>query len=147
MSHLFFPGRNNHVMIPGRPGPASQPFALTTTMPRPPLSALLIDLSGTLHIGAHPTPGALRALERLRAARVPFRFCSNTSQEGRRELGARLAGMGIEVRGRWGAERTDGAEGEEEEELWTSLGALGERVRELGVRRCAARRHPLPRPS
>lgn len=50
---------------------------------------LLLDLNGTVHIGDDPTPGALEALKRLRAASaggtgnsgqpgVPFqiRFCS-----------------------------------------------------------------------
>jgi hypothetical protein len=40
------------------------------------LTALLIDLSGTLHIGDEPTKGAVRSLQRLRDANFPFRFWS-----------------------------------------------------------------------
>ena len=58
---------------------------------RPPLCALLIDLSGTLHVGSAPTPGAVRALARLRAAALPLRLCSNASKEATGALRARLA--------------------------------------------------------
>ena len=135
---------------PARPGPASEmsssPFPLhfnnhlrisfsSHTMPRPPIAALLIDLSGTLHIGSDPISGAQRAVQRLRAACVPFRFCSNTSKEGRRELRARLTAMGFDVHGSI-MDGTHVGRRKEEEELWTSLGAVGEAARELGLRRC-----------
>lgn len=42
--------------------------------------ALLIDLSGTLHIGSRAIPRAVESLARLRAAGVPFRICTNTSK-------------------------------------------------------------------
>ncbi|GJE97266.1 HAD-like domain-containing protein [Phanerochaete sordida] len=101
--------------------------------PRPPLRALLIDLSGTLHIGNTPTPGAVRALSRLRSSppsapgssatpHPPYRFCSNTSKESAVALGARLAAMGFALR-------------EDTQELWTSLGAVAARLRARGVRR------------
>lgn len=41
---------------------------------RPKLKALLIDLNGTLHVGPHLTPRAAAAVDKLRAARVPFIF-------------------------------------------------------------------------
>ncbi len=47
-------------------------LALTERSSSRNLKALLIDLNGTLHIGHEATHGAVRALERLRAARVPF---------------------------------------------------------------------------
>ena len=47
------------------------------------LKALLIDLSGTLHVGNQPTPGAAEALKRLRDSGLPLRFISNTTKESR----------------------------------------------------------------
>lgn len=82
--------------------------------------ALLIDLSGTLHVGSTPTQGAVRALQRLRDAQIPFRFCSNTSQQSTQDLREKLLNMGFEVR---------------ENELWTSLGALRDVVKERGLMR------------
>ncbi|KAI0066949.1 hypothetical protein BV25DRAFT_1795619 [Artomyces pyxidatus] len=89
-------------------------------MTRPAIRAVLIDLSGTLHVGAKPTDGAARALQRLRDARVPFRFCSNTSKEATSVLKEKLAGMGLGPR--------DG-------ELWTSVGAVKDVLRVKGVKR------------
>ena len=87
---------------------------------RPPIRALFIDLSGTLHIGSTPTPNAVRALERLRKARIPFRLTSNTSKESTTDLLSRLHGMGFDVR---------------KEELWTSLGALKDEVTRRGLKK------------
>lgn len=78
-------------------------------MVRPKLRALLIDLSGTLHIGDQATPGAAEALRRARDAGLAIRFCSNTSKESTADLKSRLTKIGFAV--------NDG-------ELWTSLGAL-----------------------
>ncbi|KAI5479847.1 G1/S-specific cyclin PLC1 [Pseudohyphozyma bogoriensis] len=49
----------------------------------PSLRALLIDLSGTLHVGDVPTPGAVEGIRRLRDANVALRMVSNTSKESR----------------------------------------------------------------
>jgi len=38
------------------------------------VKALLIDLSGTLHVGPTAIPGAVQAIERLREAKFPFKF-------------------------------------------------------------------------
>ncbi|KAL5480338.1 hypothetical protein ACEPAI_1608 [Sanghuangporus weigelae] len=83
-------------------------------MSRPPIRALLVDLSGTLHIGSNAVPGAADALKRIRQAGIPVRFCSNTSKESTASLRAKLMKMGFEV--------NDG-------ELWTSLGALKDVVK------------------
>ncbi|KAG8752832.1 hypothetical protein FRC12_011777 [Ceratobasidium sp. 428] len=83
-----------------------------TTIPA--VRALLIDLSGTIHIGKEALPGAVQALERLRQARIPVRFCSNTSKESTSSLVKSLHKMGFDVR--------DG-------EVFTSLGAAREVVR------------------
>lgn len=46
-----------------------------------PVRALLVDLSGTLHVGDEATPGAAAALQALRQAGIAVRFVSNTSKE------------------------------------------------------------------
>ena len=77
--------------------------------PRPTL-AVLVDLSGTLHVGGKPIPGAVEALKRLRA--LPnvgaLRFVTNTTQESRASLLRTLGNAGFQVG---------------EEELHTSLSA------------------------
>ena len=113
--------------------PRSRPAA-PRPRPRPRLRALLIDLSGTLHIGDEPTPFAVSALRRLRDARqprIPIRFCSNTSKECTLDLRARLIGMGFEVRD----DGDDAEGGGGVRELWTSLGAVRELVRARGLKR------------
>lgn len=117
-------------------------FSHSMSAPRPPIRALLIDLSGTLHVGSQATPGAVDALSRLRrtapsssphaspSTHVPFRFCSNTSKEGRNELEARLRGMGFElVTGNIGGATANGRE------MWTSLGAVGSLLQKRGLRK------------
>ncbi|KAG6379587.1 HAD-like domain-containing protein [Boletus reticuloceps] len=86
----------------------------------PPICALLIDISGTLLIGSSPIPGAAQALSTLRAARIPFRLCSNTSKESSHAMYERIRTAGLDVR---------------REELWTSIGALRVVLKELGVKR------------
>ncbi|KIM76977.1 hypothetical protein PILCRDRAFT_12342 [Piloderma croceum F 1598] len=92
--------------------------------PRPVIRAILIDLSGTLHIGNTPTPRAIEALQRLRKAAVPFRFCSNTSKESTAALRRRLTSMGFEV-------KSDS----NKEEMWTSIGAVHRRLEDMGLKR------------
>ncbi|KDQ18648.1 hypothetical protein BOTBODRAFT_29028 [Botryobasidium botryosum FD-172 SS1] len=65
---------------------------------RPRIAALLIDLSGTVHIGSESISGSVNAIKRLREAGIPFRFSSNTSKESTRALTERLKNMGIEVK-------------------------------------------------
>ncbi|WVQ78711.1 hypothetical protein IAT38_000798 [Cryptococcus sp. DSM 104549] len=84
------------------------------------LKALLIDLNGTLHVGSDPTPSAVEALQRLRAARIPFVFCSNSTKESSASLLGKLQKMGFEAK---------------EEELLTSLGACKLLVEEKGLER------------
>ncbi|KAF4600323.1 hypothetical protein EYR38_004948 [Pleurotus pulmonarius] len=92
---------------------------------RPLITALLIDLSGTIHVGSQPTPGAVEAIAKLRHHGVPFRFCSNTSKESTAAAKRRLTQMGIEV----------GDDDDGNEELWTSIGAVKRYLQSLGVRR------------
>lgn len=97
---------------------------------RPPLCALLIDISGTLLIGTAPTPGAAQALTRLRDANIPFRFCSNTSKESTTEICRKMREASMDV---------------SSEEVWTSVGAVNGLLKEKGIRRpymllsCSAR--------
>ncbi|KAI0319842.1 HAD-like domain-containing protein [Amylostereum chailletii] len=89
-------------------------------MTRPPIRALLIDLSGTLHVGTTPTPAAVHALARLRASQIPFRFCSNTSKQSTASLHTSLAAIGFNVK---------------PEELWTSIGAVRRVLDALAITR------------
>lgn len=65
---------------------------------------LLIDLSGTLHIGDQPCSGAIAALNRLFSAKpvkekcldLRVRFCSNTTKESKKDLQKRLVRIGFE---------------------------------------------------
>ena len=103
------------------------------------LRALLIDLNGTLHVGSKPTPGAVDALKRLRAAKIPFVFwyverleqlssneedadaqtSSNSTKESTASLLGNLQTMGFEA---------------EERELLTSLGACRALVDQRGLK-------------
>ncbi|GAA5866865.1 hypothetical protein JCM1840_004296 [Sporobolomyces johnsonii] len=86
-------------------------------MPR--LRALLIDLSGTLHVGDVPTPNANAALKRLRESGIVLRFVSNTSKESRPSLLQKMEKMDLDVR---------------EEELFTSLSAVRDLVLKRNLR-------------
>ncbi|GAA5833453.1 hypothetical protein JCM9279_001529 [Rhodotorula babjevae] len=85
-------------------------------MPRQ--APLLVDLSGTLHIGDVPTAGAAAAIQRLRTAGVVLRFVSNTSKESRSSLLQKMQKMELDVR---------------EEELFTSLSAVRDLVAERSL--------------
>lgn len=59
------------------------------------IKGVLLDLSGTLHIGDTPLPGAVAAVRRLEQAGVPLRFVTNTSRKTRRMLHDDLRRMGF----------------------------------------------------
>ncbi len=61
------------------------------------MHGVLIDLSGTIHRGTTPIPGAQQAIRRLQEAGIPFRFVTNTSRKTRQMLHADLRRFGIEV--------------------------------------------------
>ena len=92
--------------------------------PRPFICALLVDVSGTLQVGTCPTPGAVQALGRLRSAGIPFKLCSNTSKESTQSLVSRLTAQGFGIR--------DEAESQGSKEVWTSIGAVKQTLRQLG---------------
>ena len=56
-----------------------------------PLRAICLDLAGVLYQGPRLLPGALNALERLRATGLPLRFVTNTSQRNRSQILSDLA--------------------------------------------------------
>ena len=57
--------------------------------------AVLIDLAGVLHTGDDALPGAVRALDRLRASGLPLRFLTNTTRTPSAILFAKLRRMGF----------------------------------------------------
>ena len=59
--------------------------------------AVLIDLAGVLHIEDEAIPGAVEALRRLRASRLPLRFLTNTTRSPRQRIVASLRQMGFEI--------------------------------------------------
>ncbi|XP_033952476.1 haloacid dehalogenase-like hydrolase domain-containing protein 2 isoform X2 [Pseudochaenichthys georgianus] len=72
------------------------------------LKAVLIDLSGTLHIEDTAVPGAQDALNSLRQASVDVKFVTNTTKESKRSLVERLQRLDFHV---------------QEKEIFTSLSA------------------------
>ena len=55
--------------------------------------AVLIDLAGVMHTGDDALPGAVRALDRLRASGLPLRFLTNTTRTPSQALYAKLQRM------------------------------------------------------
>ena len=51
-----------------------------TAMSLSSIRALLIDLSGTIHVENEVIPGAVEAVKRLREAKVPLKFVTNTTK-------------------------------------------------------------------
>jgi len=60
-------------------------------------SRALIDLSGTVHISDKPIEGTVRAIERLRACGIPFKFLTNTTKISSSTLASQLDDMGLEL--------------------------------------------------
>ncbi|KAI9230114.1 MAG: Haloacid dehalogenase-like hydrolase domain-containing protein 2 [Piptocephalis tieghemiana] len=73
------------------------------------IAGVLIDLSGTIHVGSKAVEGAALAIDQLRQANIPFRFCTNTTKESKADLIDRLNHLGIPIHA--------------EEEMFTSLTA------------------------
>lgn len=59
------------------------------------IKGVLLDLAGVVYDGDRPVPGALDAIEALRAARLHLRFVSNTTRSTRQTMLDRLAAMGL----------------------------------------------------
>ncbi|KAL2099909.1 hypothetical protein ACEWY4_004303 [Coilia grayii] len=83
------------------------------------LKAVLIDLSGTLHIEDAAVPGAQEALARLRSASVAVKFVTNTTKECKRNLLERLQKLNFDI---------------QEQEIFTSLTAARNLLEQRKVR-------------
>ncbi|KAJ6557695.1 hypothetical protein B0H19DRAFT_1290786 [Mycena capillaripes] len=100
--------------------------------PRPALRALLIAISGTLHVGSTPTPRAVDAVDAFRQLQdsgVPYRLCSNTSKESMSDVSARLRRLNFEPK-------------KPPREVWTSIGAVGRASQDMGIRSVARVDYP-----
>lgn len=56
----------------------------------------LLDLDGVVHVRDAPLPGALQAVEKLRA-KMPVRFVTNTTRRPRRRIVADLSQIGLDI--------------------------------------------------
>ncbi|KAF9157114.1 hypothetical protein BG015_000007 [Linnemannia schmuckeri] len=83
------------------------------------IRGVLIDVSGTVHVGDKVIPGAVQALDRLRVSGIPFRFCTNTTQYSGDTLANKLRKFGFNVK---------------REEIFTSLSACRQFVQARGLR-------------
>ncbi|MEV0323700.1 HAD-IIA family hydrolase [Streptomyces sp. NPDC050658] len=61
------------------------------------VGAVLIDIDGVLTVSWEPLPGAVAAMELLRAAGLPFALVTNTTSRTRASIAARLADAGFPV--------------------------------------------------
>jgi HAD superfamily hydrolase (TIGR01458 family) len=61
------------------------------------LSAILVDLEGTVYQAGRLLPGAARALSEAEARGVPHRFVTNTTRRPRSAIVRELSKMGLEV--------------------------------------------------
>ncbi|CAH1119723.1 unnamed protein product [Phaedon cochleariae] len=61
------------------------------------IRAVLIDLSGTLHIENQAIPNCVEALKRLLQKNLYVKFVTNTTKESKRVLHERLTNLGFEV--------------------------------------------------
>lgn len=85
--------------------------------------AVLLDLDGTLYVGARPIPGAVEAVARLRAAGIPLRAVTNSTRRSRGQLAAKLRAMGFAF---------------EAEEVFNAPAAAAAWLRERRMRRVVA---------
>ncbi|XP_008101610.1 haloacid dehalogenase-like hydrolase domain-containing protein 2 [Anolis carolinensis] len=83
------------------------------------LKAVLVDLSGTLHVEDTAVPGAQEALKRLRSAPVAIRFVTNTTKECKQDLLQTLKKLEFDI---------------QEDEIFTSLTAARNLIEQKQVR-------------
>jgi len=83
------------------------------------IKAVMIDLSGTVHVGHQLLPGVMSAIKKLKERQVPMKYVTNTSKESRRSLLNRLTTAGLEVK---------------KEDIFTSLSAAKTHVVENKLR-------------
>ena len=61
------------------------------------LCRVLIDLSGTVHIGDSLTPRCKEALNRLTTSQIPYKFVTNTTKESKKSLVDRLNKLDLDI--------------------------------------------------
>ena len=61
------------------------------------VKGILLDLDGVVYVGASALPGSLEAISRIRAARIPLKFITNTTRRPRRRVVEHLARLGLQV--------------------------------------------------
>ncbi len=61
------------------------------------IRGLLLDLDGVVHVRGTVLPGALEAIAKLRAARLPFKFVTNTTRRPLARIVADLASLGLDA--------------------------------------------------
>ncbi|WP_207957164.1 TIGR01458 family HAD-type hydrolase [Rubrobacter tropicus] len=59
----------------------------------------MLDLDGTLYVGAEPVPGAREAVTELKAAGLVLRYVTNTTRKPRRAVAENMRDLGFEVDG------------------------------------------------
>ncbi|XP_033100618.1 haloacid dehalogenase-like hydrolase domain-containing protein 2 [Anneissia japonica] len=83
------------------------------------LKAVLVDLSGTLHVEDYVIPGAIQAVQRLKDSSLHVLFVTNTTKESKRRLYERMQRFGFNVH---------------KHELFTSLTAARQLVENQNLR-------------
>ena len=61
------------------------------------VSGVFLDLAGVLYEGDQAVPGAVEAVERLRASNLPVRFLTNSTRRPKRVILQKLVAMGFAV--------------------------------------------------
>jgi len=61
------------------------------------IKALMIDLSGTVHVGDTLIPGAKNAIFKLKKSGIPLKYVTNSSKESKTSLLMKLEKAGLEV--------------------------------------------------
>ena len=61
------------------------------------VKGILLDLDGVVYVGASALPGSLEAISRIREARIPLKFITNTTRRPRRRVVEDLARLGLQV--------------------------------------------------
>jgi HAD superfamily hydrolase (TIGR01458 family) len=62
-----------------------------------PVSGILLDVDGVLHVSGHPILGGAKAVARLREAGHQLRFVTNNTTHSRQALAAEIRSFGIEL--------------------------------------------------
>jgi len=62
------------------------------------IRGLLLDLDGVVHVRGAVLPGSLEAIAKLRTARLPFKFVTNTTRRPLARIVADLVALGLDVR-------------------------------------------------